>query len=298
MEVTGGTIELLFKGFNTKYNEFHQGVATSWDKVAMKVTSTGSEEVYGWLEDLPQIREWLGSRVIKQFRTADYVLKNRKFEQTIRVSRDDIEDDKIGLYEVRLRMMAHSAAMHPDELIFDLLNRGFEAKCYDGQFFFDTDHPYYDENDVEQSVSNMQAGTGPGWFLLDTSRPIKPMVFQERVPYTPQYLDKDSDPNVFLSDEYLYGMRARVNAGFGLWQLAFGSKAPLTADNYAAARTAMQARRYNGGRIMGLTPTLLVVPPSHEKAARDVLVAGRNAAGASNVWAESAELLVTPFLAA
>lgn len=79
MDVSGETIDLLFEGFNTKYNEFHQGVTTSWDKVAMKVMSTGSEEVYGWLEDLPQIREWLGSRVNKQFRTADYVLKNRKF---------------------------------------------------------------------------------------------------------------------------------------------------------------------------------------------------------------------------
>lgn len=235
--------------------------------------------------------------MIKQFRTADYVIKNRKFEQTIRVSREDIEDDKLGLYEGRLRMMAHSAAMHPDELVYELLNKGFEATGYDGQPFFDTDHIYFDENDVEQSVSNMQAGTGPGWFLLDTARPIKPMVFQERIPYTPQNLNSDSESHVFLRDEYLYGMRARVNAGFGLWQLAFGSKANLSETNYAAARASMQARRYNGGRIMGLTPTLLVVPPALESEARALLVAEHNAAGATNVWAGSAELLVTPFLA-
>ncbi|MEM6372557.1 MAG: Mu-like prophage major head subunit gpT family protein [Pseudomonadota bacterium] len=118
------------------------------------------------------------------------------------------------------------------------------------------------------------------------------------MPDTLQSLDTDKDSNVFLSDEYLYGMRARVNAGFGLWQLAFGSKAQLTIANYAAARAPMQARRYNGGRIMGLAQTLLVVPPSLESAARRVLIAPRNAAGATNVWADSAELLVTPFLAA
>lgn len=213
------------------------------------------------------------------------------------MSREDIEDDKLGLYDARLRMMAHSAAMHPDELVFDLLNRGFDAPCYDGQSFFDTDHPYFDENDAEQSVSNMQAGDGPGWFLLDTSRPIKPMVFQERVPYTPPSLDTDKDSNVFLSDEFLYGMRARVNAGLGLWQLAFGSKAELTRANYAQARSAMQSRRYNGGWIMGLTPTFLVVPPVLEGAARELLVSAR-VDSTDNVWANSAELLVTPFLAA
>lgn len=297
MNVTGDTIDLLFKGFNTKYNEFHKAMRPSWDRVAMKMNSTGSEEVYGWLEDLPQIREWLGSRVITQFQTADYVIKNRKFEQTIRVAREDIEDDKIGLYDGRLRMMAHSAAMHPDELVFGLLNQGFTEPCYDGQNFFDVDHPYHDENDQVQSVANMQDGSGPAWFLLDTSRPIKPMVFQERIPYEPQSLDKDSDSHVFLSDEYLYGMRARVNVGFGLWQLAFGSKADLTEANYAAARASMQSRRYNQGRIMGLTPTLLVVPPVLEAAARELLISTR-VDGSDNVWAASAELLVSPFLAA
>ncbi len=32
------------------------------------------------------------------------------------------------------------AATHPDELAIGLLNGGFSATCYDGQFFFDSDH--------------------------------------------------------------------------------------------------------------------------------------------------------------
>ena len=142
MDVTGGTLDLLFKGFNTKFNEFHTQVQTHWMDVAMKTTSVGGEEVYGWLSGLPQIREWLGSRVISQMKTSDYVLKNKLFESTIAVLRTDIEDDKLGLYDARLRMMAHSAAMHPDELVFSLLSKGFDTLCYDGQNFFDTDHIY------------------------------------------------------------------------------------------------------------------------------------------------------------
>lgn len=97
MDVTGDTIDLLFKGFNAKFNAFHQQVKTGWMDVAMKTSSEGSEEVYGWLSGLPQIREWLGSRVVSQMRTSGYVLKNKLFESTIRVPRTDIEDDKLGL---------------------------------------------------------------------------------------------------------------------------------------------------------------------------------------------------------
>lgn len=296
MDITGENIDLMFKGFNTKFNDFHAQTTPMWEQVAMMHRSTGSEEVYGWLAELPKIREWLGDRVVSQIETTDYVIKNRKFEQTIRVRREDIEDDKLGLYDARIRMMSYHAATHPDELVFGLLANGFDTMTYDGQNFFDTDHPYVDADGVQQSASNLIDGAGPGWYLLDTSRPIKPMVFQERIPYTPQQLSDDSDTHVFLKDEYLYGMRARVNAGFGLWQLAVGSRAVLDAQNYAAARVLMQSRRYNGGRVMGLSPTLLVVSPENEGPAREVLKANRIGGGDDNIWRDSAELLVTPYL--
>lgn len=182
MDITAQAIDLMFKGFDAKFNEFHQATATQWQAIAKDVKSSGSEEVYGWLGSVPQMREWLGSRVIKGLELSDYVIKSRKFEATIRVPREHIEDDKLGTYSAKLSMMAYNAAAHPDELVFELLRRGFEEKCYDGQFFFDDDHPVQDEHGNDQSVSNTQGGTGDPWFLLDTSRPVKPMIFQEPAP--------------------------------------------------------------------------------------------------------------------
>ena len=103
-------------------------------------------------------------------------------------------------------------------------------------------------------------------------------------------------------------MRARVNAGYGLWQLAFASKAPLTQDNYAAARAAMMSLRGDRGGVLGINPNLLVVPPSLEKDGRTLLKAtsvadivtvggAQQAVPGTNVWHESADLIVTPFLA-
>jgi phage major head subunit gpT-like protein len=50
-----------------------------------------------------------------------------------------------------------------------------------------------------------------------------------------------------MMDRYLYGIRARVNAGYGLWQLAYGSKQTLNAASYAAARATMMAFTADGG---------------------------------------------------
>ena len=123
MDVTGETIDLLFKGFNTKFNAFHSQVKTRRMDVAMKTSSTGSEAVYGWLSDLPQIREWLESCSLTPMGALGNVLENRLFESTIRVQRTPIDDDKLGLYDAQLGMMVHSAAMHPDELVFSLPKR-------------------------------------------------------------------------------------------------------------------------------------------------------------------------------
>ncbi|WP_299910041.1 Mu-like prophage major head subunit gpT family protein [uncultured Paracoccus sp.] len=209
MDINASLLNEMFGGFNTLFNKAVAATPTYWNKIAMDVKSTGSDETHGWLSGVPQMREWLGERHIKGVMAARYTLENRKFETTLRVRREDIEDDRLGVYAPQISMMAHAAASHPDELVFEVLKRGFEAESYDGQTFFDTDHTILKADGSEGSVSNMQAGTDAPWFLLDVSRQVKPLVFQTRIPYQMQRLNKDSDNNVFMRDEYLYGIRAR-----------------------------------------------------------------------------------------
>ena len=79
--------------------------------------------------------------------------------------------------------------------------------------------------------------------------------------------------------------------------MAYGSKAALTKDNYRAARAAMMSFRGDNGRILGIMPNMLVLPPSLEEAALEILNAERGAQGATNVWRNTAQMIVTPFLA-
>ncbi len=150
--------------------------------------------------------------------------------------------------------------------MFGLLTARFATNCFDGQFFFDTDHPLQIDKMVTQ-VSSLQAGAGDPWYLLDFGGDIRPLVWQERTPDTFEALTNPGAADVFLRNEFTCGVRARVNCGFGLWQLAFGSKATLDATNYAAARAALMGMRADGGRIPGVTPTHLVVPSASDSSA-------------------------------
>jgi phage major head subunit gpT-like protein len=177
------------------------------------------------------------------------------------------------------------------------LKAGFTTPSYDGQNFFDLLHPVTGDDGVTvTNVANTDGGAGTPWFLPDTSRAIRPLIWQTRTPDTFQTKDRESDDNVFLQDEYLCGIRARANAGFGLWQLARGSKQTLNAANSAAARAAMAGFKADGGKILGIKPNLAVVTRSPEQAARDLVKAPTAASGASNSWYQSADLVVTPYL--
>lgn len=74
----------------------------------------------------------------------------------------------------------------------------------------------------------------------------------------------------------------------------------LNATNYASTRQAMMSYTDADGQPLGIMPNLLVVPPQLEDEARTILnaefVAVSNA-GVTNIWRNSADLLVIPELA-
>lgn len=293
--ITPALLDAAFKGFKTIYRNAFDTTTAMYTSVATVVTSNSREEVYSWLGDMPKMREWIGDRRIKQLTAKGYSIVNRKFEMTIGVERDDIEDDKLGLYAPRFQMMGQSAGQHPDEIMFELINSGFTALCYDGQSFFDTDHPVGQQGQ-EVSVSNMQAGTGETWILADLSRPLKPWVFQRRRDYdfTSKEDGKTSD-HVFMRDQYLYGVDARVAAGFGFWQMAYGSKAELTAANLRAAYTAMTNFTDDEGRKLNIKPTHLIVGNNNHFKARDILMS-EQVNGTTNVDRNLVALMHAPML--
>lgn len=296
MILNSAALEALRVGFKTHFQDAFKGETPTWDKVAELVTSTAGEEKYGWLGELPGMREWIGARVVQMLAEHDYALKNRDFELTVGVRRNDIEDDSLGTYATRFKALGKAAARKPDELVYAALVNGFTQECYDGQFFFDTDHPVLQADGTTVSVSNTGGGSGAPWFLLATGEIIKPLIFQERK--KPEFVSKDkpTDDNVFEKKQLLYGVDARWNAGYGFWQMAYGSKQTLSAANYASARAAIGSMKGDHGAPLGIKPNLLVVPPSLEEAGRKLLNSEYASGGETNPWKGTAELFVCSWI--
>ena len=290
MIISSQNLRGIFIGFNTLFNKALEEQKPLYERVATVTPSTTDAETYAWLGDVPGMREWIGEREIQNLAGSDYVIKNKDFELTVGVGRNAIEDDKIGLYNPSIQMLGQSAAMHPDELIFELLKDGFTEKCFDGEAFFSASHKigektvsnkgsakltldaYVAARSAIMSLTNSKgralglvpnllvvppalegvarsitqsdfingstntmkgtaealvvpqlAGKDAAWYLLCTTRPIKPLIYQQRKKAKFVSKTAENDDNVFFQKTYLYGADSRGNAGFGFWQMAYGS---------------------------------------------------------------------------
>ncbi|NYZ12882.1 hypothetical protein HL658_09990 [Azospirillum sp. RWY-5-1] len=296
MIVNTGALRSLYIAFRTDFQMAFAGVTPRWSTVATLVPSTTGSNEYGWLKAFPRVREWIGDRQVNNLGQADYTIKNKDYESTIGVDRNDIEDDNIGIYKPVVTEFGRSAASFPDELVYGLLAAGWDTLCFDGQYFFDTDHPVLAADGSETSYANTDGGSGAPWFLLDDTRAIKPVLYQERKKFQFVAMDSLTDENVFNRKEFLYGIDGRCNVGFSFPQLCWGSKQDLTATRYAAARAAMMALKGDHGRPLGIRPTLLVCGASNEGAARKLLMNELGDGGVSNEWKGTARLEVVEWL--
>ncbi|BBT81305.1 head protein [Aeromonas veronii] len=275
--ITPALLQSLFTGFKKNFEDAKSEAPAQYTKIATVIKSTTKSNTYGWLGKFPNLRKWVGDRVIESMKAHGYQIVNEDFEATVGVDRNDIEDDELGIYAPMFAEMGRSAGIHPDELCFGLLGAGFTTPCYDGQYFFDTDHPVYPKADgtgtpVLTANVVVDAGySGEPWFLLDTSRALKPVIFQDRK--SPQLIamTKVDDEAVFTRKEFRYGVDCRDAAGFGFWQLAFANKRALNPDTLWDSFSKMREFQADGGRKLGVKATMLVVPPSLEKLATQML---------------------------
>ncbi|MDM7463447.1 MAG: Mu-like prophage major head subunit gpT family protein [Tepidimonas taiwanensis] len=301
--ITPALLTSLRTGFSKSFQDALIATPTDWEKIATRVPSSSASNTYGWLNQYPALREWVGSRVMKDMAAQAYQIQNKLYEGTVGVKRTDIEDDNVGAYAPLFAEMGRAAKAHADQLVMGLLAAGEMALCYDGQNFFDTDHPVYPNVDgtgtatLVSNYDNGGASPGPAWYLLDTSRSLKPIIFQERTAPELTAMNAVNDEGVFVDDVYRFGIRYRCNAGFGFWQLAYKSKAALNAANFNNAVAAMMQVQADGGRPMGIKPTTLVVPPTLRAAALALIEAHLIDGGNSNPNYKAVEVIVSPWLA-
>lgn len=292
----------LEKGLRVDFNKAFTSAPAEYSKIATVIPSTAASEDYGWLGGAPQMREWVDERIPKGLINHDWTIKNKDWESSIAVDRNAIDDDQYGMVQMRVRDLAERAKSHPDSILADLIESGLNTVCYDGQYFFDSDHsegnsgtntnlstsdittttaptqtelaaaftaarqvmrgitddqgepfgggtkitivcaPGYQDafetlqkaEYVIQGVTNTLRGafelivlpqlaapsTTPAFYMLDVSHYVRPFILQSRQPIQFNALEGQKTETGFMRKKFFYGVDARYNVGFGLWQYA------------------------------------------------------------------------------
>jgi phage major head subunit gpT-like protein len=286
----------LRKSFSAAFQNAFATAPSQWAKVATLIVSNTESNLYAFLGQFPKLREWLGDRQVKNLAASNYTLTNKAFEATVAVNRTTIEDDTYGVYAPIMQEMGYSAGLHPDEGVFAALAAGASSLCYDGQYFFDTDHPVVVSGASTTASNYDSTGGGNLWVLMDTKRPLKPLIYQKRKEYVFKAFQSENDENVFMRNEFLYGVDGRGAFGYGLWQLAYGSLNTLNATNVQAYAATMMARKSDEDKPLNIMPNLCVVGPSNWAAARALFLVPTLSDGSANPNFGLCEVLVTPYL--
>ena len=290
MIITPQSLRGIYIGFNTIFNKALEEAKPLYTEVATVTPSATDSETYAWLNDIPSMREWVGEREVQNISASGYTIKNKPFESTFGINREDFDDDRLGIYSPIIQEYAQNAVNYIDDLVFGLLKKGFINLCFDGRPFFSDSHEiggkkvsnmshaklsleaYIAARASRMSLTNSKgralalvpdklvvppalekeardiliadfingtkntmqgtakplvvpqlAGNDSSWFLLCTSRPVKPLIYQERK--KPKFVSKtqETDDNVFFGRQFIYGVDARGNAGYSFWQMAYGS---------------------------------------------------------------------------
>ena len=270
--VNAQVLEALNAQFKEDWNNAYNGAETNHDAFTMTIPSTTASNDYGWIGSLADIREWIGDRVINDLKAHTYSIKNKDFELSHGVMKTDVEDGNLGIASVIFKGHGKKFKEFPGKQSWGILKDGFSHVCYDGQYFFDTDHPVYENNDgtgAVTTVSNIQSGAGgnPLWVLVDTTQLVLPVVWQDRKKPVFTAMTKLDDETVFTSNKFRWGSDCRGNSGLSLWQLAYASNEPLTRENVDANVVAMKSLKADGGEKLGIKPTYCLVSPENYLAA-------------------------------
>ena len=296
MNITAATLDAIFKAFQTKFNEAQKAAQGRVfpndlipDDIAIAFTGGGSATQHSWLEQLHGIHEWVGERVLNNAKLGKLTVVNRDFENTVKVSRNEIEDDQYGVYSPLIGMMGADAENLWKKLAIEaLLGNGEWA---DGNPFFCSGRVLgkstftnavttaLSKAAVEAAIAAMRGWTlyggepgevrpdvllvGPSleatakqiceadlvadggttvsnvspakalkvrvcqsligghaneWYVFGDKNGVKAVGIQKRKLPELTRMDRDTDGNVFMRNEYLYGVHAR---GEGFMTLPF-----------------------------------------------------------------------------
>lgn len=156
MEIIPTSIEAMFFGFSTAWQAGFDEAKPWAAQISTEMPSGGEREVYGFRSQMPRMNKWLGERQVQRLAAHGYQIINNDYEATVAIPRNKIEDDTYGVFTLDIRGAGSMAAKWPDDMVLETLLNAEGLLCYDGQNFFDTDHPVDPYDPGKGTFSNLK----------------------------------------------------------------------------------------------------------------------------------------------
>lgn len=131
--------------FQARFNMDLEAVDDPAKQLAMEVPSNAASEQHNWLGTIPGFSEWKDERKVAELRAENIVLVNKDYQNSIKINRNDILDDRLGVVMPRIQGLAKKAGLHYGQLAVEALIAGFSTAsefgtAYDGAAFFSALH--------------------------------------------------------------------------------------------------------------------------------------------------------------
>lgn len=146
MLITTATLDQFFQRLNFRFQQAMLEVPTFWSQIATEVPSVTEQEVYSFLAMIPTMREWLGPRQIQNVAARAFAVPNKQWESTIGIDVNKLKDDQFGMFAALMPMQAQVVAEWRDRELARAIEAATTDLCWDGQPFFDTNHPVNPDN--------------------------------------------------------------------------------------------------------------------------------------------------------
>lgn len=141
------------------YERLQQNAARSFiDAIATApFESDQDSENYAWLGMVPQMSVKRGQKKFSQLRDTDWEIRNIEYQGGIALPKKHIIYDKTTQVQNRVNELADRTTAHWWSLIAPLIVNAESGVCYDGQYFFDTDHSEGDSGAQSNDITSAAA---------------------------------------------------------------------------------------------------------------------------------------------
>lgn len=129
--------------------------------MVFEVESNSPSEEHGWLGAVPGLSRWTGAGDERELREESFTIVNDEYVTDIPVIDKFFRRDKWGQIDAKAQQLIARAGTFYNSQVSSLINLGHSTACYDGQFFYDTDHVSGDSapqsNDLTVDISALPA---------------------------------------------------------------------------------------------------------------------------------------------